>query len=1135
MAGLFTRAAIVGSLTAGLCAGWVTVLLARQAPVAGEAQARLAVGDYDGAETLARRGAEQDRLRFGAGSVEEADALDLLVRTLILNGRVSQTDTREVAEHALRVRLVRNGGGDAGAAAALAHLSDVAAAAADFSAAIAFADRGVVAAGNAERPEGLGVAHALDRMGAALGLAERFDRALGVLERSLRLKESVGAAPNDVAGTLEELAFVLHSKGEYARAGDVLRRALDLRGELGLEHPDGIRALNLLAEQEWFDGNLLVSRAASERAVALARRSLRADHPALAFSLRSLGATLSDLGELDRALALKEQALAMAERAHGAGHHTTAAYLHSLGLSELDRGDYQVARTHFGRALAIYAARYGGRHQLVATAHSVLALAEARLGDYRSAVRHQATAVRIHSDVGGPTHPFVAVTLTALASIRLEQGLPDEARRLLERALSIREARFGTTHRDVALTLADLAVALARSGLRQRAEVLASRAVAIWDNLGTPDAPEFATVLTIAADLRAARAHWAGAETYYDRAMAIRARTFGVSHPLYGESVAGMATTLLAMGDSQRALDAATTAEEIGRDHLRLMVRSLPERQALNYAATRPRGLDVLLQLAEASPDAAEVAFDALVRGRALVLDEMASRLRGARATGDGTSILDSYVAAQQRLANLLVRGRGGQAPHEYDALVDDTRGDVETAEQALAHVSREFQRRQTRAAVGLTDVRDVLPDDTALVSYVRYRRRLLRDNGAASRPAATGGAAALDSYAALVLRGDKPVVVVPLGSAARIERLAAAWRADIASPGSATDQTRLSGAALRRVIWDPAAAYVTGLRQVLVVPDGVLSLVPLAALPTSRHRYLVDTGPVVHYLSAERDVVAPAADRPPRAGLLALGSPSFDARPAGVPLAAGTPARRGGAEPCLDLASTVFAPLTGTLREVNEVSALWRASMLDGTPEVRVGARASERAFKERAPFFSVLHLATHGFFAGHACGPPVRSTRGVGGLATPGRTVPDRPLSLSGLALAGANRRAQRRPDEDDGILTAEEVATLELDGVEWAVLSACDTGVGGIEAGEGVFGLRRAFQIAGARTVIMSLWSVDDRATVRWMQALYDARFRQHRTTAQAAHDASTAVLQERRARGQSTHPFYWAPFVAAGEWR
>ena len=157
------------------------------------------------------------------------------------------------------------------------------------------------------------------------------------------------------------------------------------------------------------------------------------------------------------------------------------------------------------------------------------------------------------------------------------------------------------------------------------------------------------------------------------------------------------------------------------------------------------------------------------------------------------------------------------------------------------------------------------------------------------------------------------------------------------------------------------------------------------------------------------------------------------------------------------------------------------------------------------------------------------------MGGLAA-ARPVPgENPLLLSGLALAGANRRASAAPDGDDGILTAEEVASLDLSGVEWAVLSACDTGVGEIKAGEGVFGLRRAFQIAGARSVIMSLWSVDDQSTRAWMSALYDARFARGRSTSDAVHDASLALLRDRRGKGLSTHPFFWAAFVAAGDWQ
>ena len=123
---------------------------------------------------------------------------------------------------------------------------------------------------------------------------------------------------------------------------------------------------------------------------------------------------------------------------------------------------------------------------------------------------------------------------------------------------------------------------------------------------------------------------------------------------------------------------------------------------------------------------------------------------------------------------------------------------------------------------------------------------------------------------------------------------------------------------------------------------------------------------------------------------------------------------------------------------------------------------------------------------------------------------------------------------PDED-GILTAEEVTALNLDGVEWAVLSACDTGLGEIKAGEGVFGLRRAFQIAGVRTVIMSLWSVDDQAARLWMRTLYERRLQKNLNTAVAVHEASLSVLRDRRMRGQSTHPFYWAGFVATGDFR
>ena len=321
----------------------------------------------------------------------------------------------------------------------------------------------------------------------------------------------------------------------------------------------------------------------------------------------------------------------------------------------------------------------------------------------------------------------------------------------------------------------------------------------------------------------------------------------------------------------------------------------------------------------------------------------------------------------------------------------------------------------------------------------------------------------------------------------------------------------------------------------------------PFAALPVGHQSYLLEVGPVIHYLSAERDLL-PSSGAPLRdGGLLAVGGPAFDdrmGRRADTSLEAVGPmskSRRAG-QPCGALQNITFAPLQGTLQEVRELSTVWNKNKTSsgetGPASILTGRAAVETIFKREAHRFRVLHLATHGFFLDEGCTTGRSGTRAVGRLSAASPSTgpsPDNPLLLSGLAFAGANRRLSAPLDQDDGILTAEEVASLDLQGVEWAVLSACDTGVGQIRAGEGVVGLRRAFQIAGARTVIMSLWSVDDGATRGWMRALYEGRLSKRLSTADAVHTASLTVLRARRAKGQSTHPFYWAAFVAAGDWR
>jgi CHAT domain-containing protein len=234
------------------------------------------------------------------------------------------------------------------------------------------------------------------------------------------------------------------------------------------------------------------------------------------------------------------------------------------------------------------------------------------------------------------------------------------------------------------------------------------------------------------------------------------------------------------------------------------------------------------------------------------------------------------------------------------------------------------------------------------------------------------------------------------------------------------------------------------------------------------------------------------------------------------------------------------FEDLPGSRNEAADIAKIWPSIGSSQEDDVRLlsGRAATKTAVKQAEVGRRVVHLATHGDVLQSRCDPTAGNTRGVGALAlasAPASGLAENPLLLTGLAFAGANRRAGSRAGQDDGILTAEEVTGLNLQGTEWAVLSACNTGAGQIKAGEGVFGLRRAFQIAGARTIIMSLWSVEDRATRIWMRDLYDARFSKHLSTADAVHEASLRMLQDRRAHHRSTQPFFWAGFVAAGDWR
>ena len=368
---------------------------------------------------------------------------------------------------------------------------------------------------------------------------------------------------------------------------------------------------------------------------------------------------------------------------------------------------------------------------------------------------------------------------------------------------------------------------------------------------------------------------------------------------------------------------------------------------------------------------------------------------------------------------------------------------------------------------------------------------------------------------------------LLALGSQAEIEAAAGAWVEASRDPSGSTERVREAGATVRRLVWQPLGLDGRP-RPVFVLADGALARVNLAALPDGDARFLVERGFAFHQLEHERDLLdAGAPARPQR--LVLVGAPDFERAAKQVPGDATTALRA----LCPGLRGTRFGTLPYARQELDELARIWRGA---GATEATLlaGAGASEDAVRRQLAGGGIVHFATHGVYLGESCGAPVPDTRAFSMVAAEGATARPEASALGALALSGANRD-KATTSANDGLLTSEEIMALDLAGTDWAVLSACETGLGRSIRGEGVFGLRRAFRLAGARTVVMSLWAVQDQATRDWMGVLYRARLDRHLSTIDAVAAAERETLAVRRAAGQSTHPFYWAAFVAAGDWR
>ena len=942
----------------------------------------------------------------------------------------------------------------------------------------------------------------------------QLDRAEPLYERAVAMVEAaLGKEELGLASLLNNLGVIRLEKGDLPRALVLFQRALAIREKaLPPAHPEIVSSLDRIGDvhrkAQAYDEALGFYR----RAHAIREKALGPDHPVIAGSLQAVAAVEIEAGDYRGARERLARALAIREKAEGPDTVDVALVLNNMAELSLRLGRYVEAEPLYVRSLAIFEKQKGPDAPEVGTLAGNLGSLHVERGDYDRALPLLQRALAVHERALGKEHTDVAGDLGNLAEVHMMRGDLASAEPLLVRALAIRERAHGKEDGRVAVAVHNLASLYQEKGDLDRAEPLLVRALAIWEKARGPEDPDVSRAANNLASLYDDKGELDRAEALYRRALAIQEKVLGPAHPLVAISLFNLAATYERKDDLAKAREAYERANELAERHLAVMMTAGSEQQRLRAAdqlTWLTQGtVSFHLARAKASADAATLAMTTVLRRKGRVLDAVAEGLGALRArlTPEARERFDALAAVRAQMAAATLRGGAGRAA--LDALEPK----AQALEAALAAESAEF--RASGHAVALADVQRALPDGAVLVEVVSYRpfdakKRRLERWGA-------------PHYAAYVLGRTGAPAAVDLGEAAPIDAAVESLRAALADPRS--PRAKDLGRALGERVYRPIAPLLGGSRTVLVSPDGALNLVPWGAFVGDDGHYLIERASFT-YLTSGRDLLRLGARAPSRGAPVVVAAPAFDAAPVKRGAEGATREADVAPESRGVLAKLKFPPLPGTegeaaaLRETLSGAQVWTAD------------RATKKALRGvHGP--RILHVATHGFFFGPAR-PPAASpgTRGfeleaAGGGGDGAHTAAvENPLLRSGLALAGANAKGDAKAE---GMLTALEAAGLDLWGTKLVVLSACETGVGDVRAGDGVYGLRRALVMAGAETQVMSLWKVADEATKKTMVGYY-----RRLAAGEGRGEAMRGVQLELAADEATAHPFYWASFIVSGD--
>ncbi len=953
-------------------------------------------------------------------------------------------------------------------------------------------------------------------LGRLYRLMGQYAKAEPLLTESRNTRARVLGKENvDYANSCNILGIVYVETGRYAETKALYEETREIRERiLGRDHIDYAAICNNIAILYYVTGKPAEAEPLFLEAKRIREKVLGREHPVYAASLNNLAIIYLSLGQYKKAEPYYIEARQIREKTLGKEHPDYAASCDNLAVLYMDTGKYAEAEALYKEARQIREKSLGTKHVEYAKGCNNLALLYKILGQYEKSLALFSEARDIIGAAVGREHFEYGICCNNLGAVYMDMSDYGRAAALYEEARQLYAKVLGKEHNEYAKACHNLALVHLKNGSFGEAETLFTEANLIREKVLGKEHIDFAEGCDNLGTLYTAWEKYDKAIALHSQAKQIRAKALGNAHPDYLQSCINLANDYRLSGNDQMALNLYTESFSAQQELLRKIFHftTEPEKQAYLKKVNEYR--DYFLSFGASMPgdQAAVFVCEVSLANKNLVVNA-SQRLRRIIGNSHDTTLQRLYASwteTREQLAFWYSRSATDRA--EEISKLEERAGDLE---KELNRLSADFRNGQLSGS--WKEIREALQPGEAAVEFSSYGHH--------------DGKERVDSisYLAIIIRKDKPAPqVIRLFEKEQLGALAVRGsfgepliRKMYAVPGKQGNP--LTGNSLYSLIWKPMERFLEGVNTIYFSPAGDLYKVSFAALPVSGTQLLSDKFKLVQ-LNSTASLHQPAVSTIQKDDELALfGGVQYTADTNSIRLAVMQYKQSGKPDPAaLQYASRSsiggFNYLAGTEQEVKGIGRL--AAPFTKNIQIATGIKATEESIKglsgKNSP--AILHIATHGFFFPDPSYHEKNENN-------PAFKLSENPLIRSGLVLAGANNawRGRPVPGVEDGILTAYEVSNMYLPTTKLAVLSACETGLGDIQGSEGVFGLQRAFRIAGAENLLMSLWKVPDSETAEFMQEFYRQLF-SGQTIQQAFYLSQSSMKNKYR-----NDPYKWGAWV------